>query len=286
MIFKKYVFVLLAIKLLTISVFAKEAKEYSTPKEYLEYKLGKNEDLFWEIIQDYCPDWQINCYYLKKEIEKKLKELKEKLAKKPEFSAYRDPDIPEEICKMMDEELKRSNIDPGKVSLRVETLEEDTVAGTSFPNFHARITFNKRFFLTSNDSENEKNYKEAMIKNAVRHEPGHVRRLDPVRGWYIQMAKSMGENQVAYSESEKRVFIEKEKKFKRQKEFIAEIMPALEDPKIAYLREYQECACVEKPYNRITKKNKYKNSGIHRSTANICYVLKKVHAMYEKENDA
>ncbi len=301
MIFKKYVFVLLAaMGLICVPVFAisnifkqdvqwrtsmrkpEQIDTKYTPEKYLKHIIQKRDTLFWKLIQDYCPAHQESCYGFKEEIEQDLETMEKKLTKKPKIHAYRDPEIPQKICDAVDKELEKKGIYPGNVSLCMEDFEKDTWAETIFhpDTLQFSIVFNRKLFLTSSDNEDEKRNKKLNMGATIFHEPVHVKYLDPLKDAYIRIAKDRGKNQIMLDELKKKKLAAMEKKFERLEEFIADIEPVLKDPEIVYLRIQQECIYGEWPYNRITKKNKYTESEIHPSAAYMCYKLKKLPAMY------
>jgi len=148
-------------------------------------------------------------------IEQDLEEKKELLKKKPEVPAEWDFEIPKEVRDIVYKELVRKGIDPGNVSLRVDNLNSNIVAGTTYstdPRYYAIIIFNRLSFVVSSDSPRKK-IEEMGLQIANLHEPVHVQCLHPLKGDYIKEAECIGKDQIMLSLAEKRCLMKRKRNF-------------------------------------------------------------------------
>ncbi len=263
--FKKYIFVLAIIKLVYMPIFAlnnifkQYAKSLSshlpkpkpidtnryTPETYIQYLAEDEKKLFSKIIEGYCPIEHKECYELKQRIVQDLKEAAENLVKQPVIPAYRDPEISEEICKKMDTEFIRKGIHPDNVSLVIEDFEnENNLAITIFSTETLQFTikFNRnRLFITHHDRPYESSYKNICMEDVIFHEIVHVQYLHPLKSSYIQKAKDIGKDLIMFNKYKQKELYGLELKYYRLGEYLANIIPALEDYEIALIRMQQVC---------------------------------------------
>jgi len=111
-------------------------------------------------------------------MEQDLKEAAENLVKQPTTPAYRDPEIPKEICKKIDTEFIRKGIHPDNVSLIIEDFEDEgDLAQAVFPidTLQFTIKFSKKnLFIAHPGRPHEIAYENICIENVIFHETVHI----------------------------------------------------------------------------------------------------------------